>query len=106
MAQALELEHETSPGAARLEDAMCLSGQLGRDDSSDSEGHLALLHLLTETVELGLLSGIAANEHRMKRDAPFLLPLEAAKGGDSTAIAYRSDDQFVQQRGIDKPVNP
>jgi hypothetical protein len=42
----------------------------------------------------------------MKRDAPFLLPLEAAKGGDSTAIAYRSDDQFVQQRGIDKPVNP
>jgi hypothetical protein len=59
----LELEHEAPAGAACLEHAMCLGGSLGRYWPSVPERELAVLDLLTEPIELGLLTHIATDEY-------------------------------------------
>ena len=53
---------------------MGLGCAFGWDDSGDSECELSVFGLLSETVELGVLTGIVANEHRMEGDAAFPSP--------------------------------
>ena len=60
-----ELKDQPPPGAARFQLAVGLGGLSGRDHPGHPQRHPAILHLLAQLIQLGLLAGVVPDENRV-----------------------------------------
>jgi hypothetical protein len=80
-------------------------GPLRRQDPRDTQRDLTVFHLLPQTVELGLLTGIFRYPNRMEGDAALAGLREPAKRRDAATVPHRRQREPVEQRGVDKPIH-
>ena len=85
---------------------MRCSSLFRRESSRHSERHLAIFHLLAQTVELRVLPGVGADGNRVEGDPAFFFARKATNRGDTAPIAYCPDHKLVQDCAVDETVGP
>src|SRR4029077_797554 len=86
-------------------DAMRLARLVGPEGAGDTQREHTLFGLFAQSVELGTLSGVVADPHRVDRDAAFGLTPVGAHDSEPAAIADGRQHPAEQQSPIGETVD-